>query len=311
MTAPLAWLYAVPYERFLSPGNAVRANFLTLALVAAWRVALMVRVVSVLSRRSVQSSLFLVMAFADAAAVLAVYLVPKPAVSFMGGIRLSDSEQVVLEATLLVACFSINLAPVWLIGGVIAFFSEDPVWQVSPARAKPLSAEPGIWILTVLSVVVWLPILPWTQAEQRLRSQVEQDLKADRIAEALDVMSAHAPHDFPPQWEPPPHMGYEHPSPNILDVMAVVLDRGPADWVRTLYVDKLRRYIGERYFFENHGYELAPLLRILERLPEGPDIVVDQRQTAENILRSGNLPEDERENLKALIKLADKSRPSK
>jgi hypothetical protein len=46
MTAPLAWLYAVPVERFLSPADAVRANLWLLGIVALWRVVLMVRVVS-------------------------------------------------------------------------------------------------------------------------------------------------------------------------------------------------------------------------------------------------------------------------
>jgi hypothetical protein len=228
----------------------------------------------------------------------------------MAGVRLSDSEVAVVGATFLVACVSLTLAPVWLIGGVIAFFADKPSWQVSPARAKPLSAEPGIWILAALSLIVWLPILPWTQAEQRLRSQVEQDLKAGRISEAIDVMSAHRPSDFPPQWDPPPHIGYEDASPHILDVMAVVLDRHPADWVRDLYVDKLRHYVGQDYVFINHGRDIAPLLRILERLPEGPDIVADQRDTAENIMRN-NFPDAESDNLRALIKLADRHKPSK
>ncbi len=34
MTAPLAWLYAIPYERFLSPLGATKANVWTLALVS-------------------------------------------------------------------------------------------------------------------------------------------------------------------------------------------------------------------------------------------------------------------------------------
>ena len=48
MTAPLAWLYAIPYERFLTPMQAATANYITLGVVAVWRVALMVRVASVL-----------------------------------------------------------------------------------------------------------------------------------------------------------------------------------------------------------------------------------------------------------------------
>src|ERR1700730_9671732 len=48
MTAPLAWLYAIPYERFFTSWGATVANLSTLACVALWRVALMVRVISVL-----------------------------------------------------------------------------------------------------------------------------------------------------------------------------------------------------------------------------------------------------------------------
>src|SRR5205085_6636802 len=77
MTAPLAWLYALPYERFLGPGPATSANLWTLALVAAWRVAIMVRVVSVVTDRGWAPSLFLVMAFADAVALTAVFVMPK------------------------------------------------------------------------------------------------------------------------------------------------------------------------------------------------------------------------------------------
>ncbi len=36
MTAPLAWAYAVPYERFLSPVDAAEANLWTLGLVSLW-----------------------------------------------------------------------------------------------------------------------------------------------------------------------------------------------------------------------------------------------------------------------------------
>jgi hypothetical protein len=62
LTAPLAWLYAIPYERFLDPLAATNANLATLALVSAWRVALMVRVAVVLMGMPFWSALFRVVA---------------------------------------------------------------------------------------------------------------------------------------------------------------------------------------------------------------------------------------------------------
>jgi hypothetical protein len=43
MTSPLAWLYAIPVERFMPIEAAVQANAWFLAVVAAWRVALLIR----------------------------------------------------------------------------------------------------------------------------------------------------------------------------------------------------------------------------------------------------------------------------
>src|ERR1041384_4053012 len=41
MAAPFAFLYAVPYERFLSAPDSVRANIWTLGIVAFWRLLIL------------------------------------------------------------------------------------------------------------------------------------------------------------------------------------------------------------------------------------------------------------------------------
>jgi hypothetical protein len=306
MTAPLAWLYAVPYERFLSPGAATWANLWTLALVAAWRVALMVRVVSVLTGREVISSAVLVMAFADAAALAAVYMIPQPVVSLMGGVRLTESEAAITAATFWVSCLGILSAPLWVIGGAVTFFTGRPAWQVPAAPTPAPAARREGWVLAALSLLVWVPILPFTQAEQRLRSRAEEALKGGRIAEGLEVMSAHAQSDFPPQWEPPPRVGYGEKSPPLLDVLEVLLARGAAPWVREAYVDKLRRCLADWFGLERYSTnELAALVRILKQLPEGPDIAAEHRSALER-MSGRDLPAAEREELNALLKRTEK-----
>jgi len=162
-----------------------------------------------------------------------------------------------------------------------------------------------MWILAGLSLAIWLPILPWTQAEQRLRSRVEGDMKAGRIAEALEVMSAHAPSDFPPYWDPPPREGYGETSPSLFDVMDEILTRGSAPWVRAAYVDKLRRHTGNEYwYFVDQDGESARLLLILKQLPEGPDLVTEHREAVEARLSRGGLSAEQREDLNALLKRA-------
>ncbi len=314
LTAPLAWLYAIPFERFLSPGTATSANLWTLAFVAAWRVALMVRVVSVLTNRPVAPCLFLVMAFADAVALVAVSYIPKPVIAFMGGVRLTESEAAVQGATLIVGCLGGLSAPVWGIGALAMFFAVRAKWQVVPAPPEPAPVARGVWGLAASSLLVWLPILPFMQPEQQLRSQVERYMKAGRIAEALDLLSAHEPREFPPGWEPPPRIGYITEKPHILDVMEVVVSREVAPWVRAEFVEKLRRYLGDGLAFAYTPVrepELGRVVGLLQRLPEGPEIAYQHQGSIKSRLDYERVPAEERANLQAFLKLAEGYQPPK
>jgi hypothetical protein len=313
LTAPLAWLYAIPYERFMSPGAATRANLWTLGLVAAWRVALMVRVVSVLTGRRIEHSLYLVMAFADAVALTGLYFTPAPVISFMGGVRLTGSESAVAGATMLVGCLGFFSAPIWLIGGLWAFAGRA-AWQLpSPTpAATPISR--GVCALVALSLLVWVPILPFTQPEQRLRARVERDLKSARVAEALDLMSAHELSDFPPGWEPPPHIGYREHSPHILDVLEALVSREVAPWVKAEFVAKFRRALGDvpfAYYARRHDPDLTRITRVLHGLPEGPDIAAEYVKAFLHGGPDERASAEYRANAEALLKLAEKGKRPK
>ncbi len=121
MTAPLAWLYGIPYERFLSPVGAVEANLRTLALVSAWRVALMVRVVSVVFGLRLRAALPLVMLVADVAALTALHLVPLPVIQLMGGI--SPEQDTIAWTVLLVKALAWLTLPVWIVAAAIVAYS--------------------------------------------------------------------------------------------------------------------------------------------------------------------------------------------
>jgi hypothetical protein len=310
MTAPLAWLYAIPYERFQSPADAVQANLLTLGLVALWRVVLMIRVVSVLGGYGPLAAGFLVMAFADAVALVAIFLLPMPVIDVMGGLRHTDSESVILGVSILVKLSGILSAPVWAIGALTVWIRWDPDWRVPTDQPRRQTAR-GMWALAVASVVIWFLVLPWTQREQRLRTKAELGLKAGRIAEALEFMSAHEQSDFPPQWDVPPRVGYGEKRPHILDVMEEILARPPAPWVRTVYLEKFRQFMGEPnsyYDAPKRGDEAARIARILLQLPEGPDLAAEYKGVVTVMLEHNpGLPAEDRKNLQAIVDLAEKA----
>jgi hypothetical protein len=267
LTAPLAWLYAIPYERFLSESDATRANLATLGLVALWRVALMVRVLVVLWNWWWWAAFCLVLVFADLAAVVAIYLAPFPVIELMGGIR-AENEEFLNNVAIVILSYGICCFPFWLVGA-IAVVKRNP-----PGGPEPLPPPTGtprlpLWGLAVGSLAIWLFILPFTQPEQQLRYRVEQALIQGRIEDGLAEMSAHQSGDFPPHWNPPPReppRGYKAIRPRLVDVLRVLADRPVADWVRATYRQKCKELLTWGYV-DPKGIE--ELDQVLQRYPEG------------------------------------------
>jgi hypothetical protein len=243
LMAPTALLYGIPWERMVSPASAVAANLWTLALASVWRVSLMARVVSVLAGLTGVAAFFRVMLIAGTAGFAAILVVPKPIFYFMGGIQQTQGERLVASLAMLAVPISGLLMFVWIIGGVVALGVASGRWRMSVAGGTRIS--PGVIALVAIYLAPWLAALPQTQSEQRLRYDVERAMRDRRIDAALAMMSAHLRRAFPPQWEPPPKVGWDVAEvPPVLDVMERIVQRGDAtaDWVRAIYVDKFERH---------------------------------------------------------------------
>lgn len=287
MTAPLAWLYAIPVERFWSAADATAANLWLLGLVAAWRVLLMVRVVTILYGASVWQAGCLVMLFADAVALAILRLTPLPVFSIMGGIRLSESEQMIQGTTLLIGLCGVLSFPVWFLGTAVVAYRKRLTWQTATAAAScDRRVAASAWAVGVLSLLIWIPVLPLTQPEQQLRHAVERDLREGNIYQALATMSAHPRDAFPPHWDPPPRIGYGERQPPILDVVEVALAMDADPWVVDVFMEKLRslagRSYGPLYFLSNlSDEEFDRYLSVLEQLPADSEIIDEQREALE------------------------------
>ena len=237
MIAPMAWLYAIPFERIMTAGDSTRANLTMLGLVATWRVILMTRVVSVIIRIHPAAAFMVIMLFADTLVLTLLSIVPLPLFNIMGGIRLSESEQVIASMAFQTQILGMLSWPVWLLGSLIAFRSR-PDWSLA---REPLPEVESGWLrlVAVAMIAVGLLLLPFTQGEQRLRHQVETNLGDEKFTEALAIMSAHQSEDFPPHWDPPPRAGYRRQEPPISSVAAAITIDGTATWVRAVFAEKL------------------------------------------------------------------------
>jgi hypothetical protein len=288
LTAPLAWLYAIPYERFLSPVAATTANLWTLAVVACWRVGLMARVLSVMTGRGFFPSLCAVMVIADVAVMVAMSYAPLPVLDFMGGLRQSERERRVASAAFLVQTAGLLSFFVWFFGALYwLFMAEGAPRRVRVPERRRIGR--GVAVLAAASLAVWAAILPFTQREQRLRHEVEAQLAAGRVSEALAEMSRHGAGEFPPQWDPPPHVGRRGVrDENLLAVVEEILrERRPA-WVEQVYAEKLERLAGSWWFrstLQDESVVRERARRILELMPEAPPWRVARQELGEAVER--------------------------
>ena len=295
-TAPLAWLYAIPVERFMTPGNATRANFLFLAIVSVWRVCLITRVVSVLWPIGVASAFWTVMLFADSVALVAARLTPKPIWSVMGGVRLSEREAVIQDAFFIVGFLAILSWIVWLIGTLAVASSlrsgasRQPTGDEPPAPTFRASA--GLWVFAVASVLIWAFILPHTQPEQINRRIVETRLRAGQIPEAITFLSQHSRDEFQPLWDPPPQLAFGEYKPGLIDVLSIIASPNLPPALREIFADKLMvqvdRFARDDWEFRPSFFrvlnvpddELDRFVKLLRSIPEGPQIADLYRRDA-------------------------------
>lgn len=310
MMAPMAWLYAIPVERFMSPGNATAANMWLLGIVATWRVVLMIRVISVVfGVTRLRDAISTVMLFSDVVMLIAVHAMPVPVWAIMGGVRLTQSEQIILNVTCTLKLVGILSLPVWLVGYACACRKGSGWKPMREDSDAPVSR--GIWTLAVFSVLIWLSILPVTQPEQQLRFLVERDLKTGQIDEALRLMSEHDRTEFPPHWDPPPRLGYREWHPNLYDVLeSLAASADMRSWVRQLYVDKFMANLNSRQmrYIKSNGEpgDLERVVNFLERIPEARErFVQDYRELATHVADNQEVPDTLRERVRALAGLPE------
>ncbi|MDA7979519.1 MAG: hypothetical protein MPJ50_12205 [Pirellulales bacterium] len=244
LTAPMAWLYAIPVERFLTPVQAVGVNLSLLGIVSLWRVLLMTRIVSVIFSRSIVASFFVVMFFADNVVLFLGGCAPVPLLNVMGGIRLTESETLMASVTFGVVMLALFTWPLWLVGAFIAslrmYRGTRCSWEEVLTTEHASSITQPLWVLAAAAFLIWAAILPFTQGEQRNRWYVEDELQFGNFKTAITYMSRRKRGDFPPHWDPPPHLSYGAHEPPLIHVFLYSATQPDvAPWVQDIFRQKL------------------------------------------------------------------------
>ncbi len=136
LTAPPAWLYAIPVERFLPLQAAASANAWFLALVAAWRVGLLVRFLHrVAGLRPLELVVGTGLPLALIVVTLSLLNLEHVVFNIMAGIQPEDrsANDLAFQVVLVLAVLSFYASPILLLGWVIL---ANAAWWGQPER-KP------------------------------------------------------------------------------------------------------------------------------------------------------------------------------
>jgi hypothetical protein len=94
--------------------------------------------------------------------------------------------------------------------------------------------------------------------------------------------------------------------PRLLDVLEVLAREQVAPWVRAIYLERFRQFLGDPYWYWYYDGDLEQIAGLLGRLPEGPELARlihhavanhashRSRWLAESGLESSDIEEDEK-----------------
>ncbi|MEW6302456.1 MAG: hypothetical protein AB1705_03235 [Verrucomicrobiota bacterium] len=272
LTAPIAWLYAIPVERFLDSYRAAQCNLALLAIVSLWRVLLLARVLSVVQEVRYLRALGWVLLPA-CAEVMAVATFGggfgRRILAGMSGMVHSPEEYLLIRA--------LNIATdgaLWLGGlSIVALL----VWRLKHKVQLFPSMQGGRlpWLTLLVAATLWIAAALKPQQELRRFSVIDGFVKHGQYREAVDYLSRYHRNDFGPVKRLPPDP-YEMVVWEHLPGLFSVMNGTEAPWVRQLYLDYLE--ITFQHSLPHWGADgLIQIIDSLGRIPEGRDWVAKNR----------------------------------
>ncbi|MEW6161090.1 MAG: hypothetical protein AB1813_26985 [Verrucomicrobiota bacterium] len=269
MTAPIAWLYAIPVERFFDSYRAAQANIALLGIVSVWRVLLMSRIMAVLFEISFVRALGWVLIAASAEVIVVLFFgaffsgtFSQRLLASMAGMRNSPEE------SLLISILSAAWGWSWavLVGSIILLVMRPLRQEIPPLPI--LSSGKAPWFSLMAFCFVWALVAIEPQREQHRFAKHAALVGKGEYVGALAYLEKHERRDFPPgrRLEPNP---YEYRVWRDLPPTIALLTSETAPWIRRVYLDHLTATLSHHYPQYESLTNVAAMWGAIERLPEG------------------------------------------
>ena len=196
MTAPVAWLYGIPFERWQNPREATIGNLWLLGIVSAWRVVLIIRVVAVVFQVhwTRPAGWVLFAASTEVLVVLFSRVLGEGIARGMGGMRNSPEQELIVDVLGNVFITCLFAAPVFL-------FLMLVTWKLFSEKARLIELCNDLRVpkkLLILAPLVWFGIAVQPQSELAKEFHYRRHLRQEKFREALAYLNRLEPDDWPP-----------------------------------------------------------------------------------------------------------------
>ncbi len=290
MTAPCAWLYALPFEAHLDSLAAAQANLALVALVAVWRVAILTRAMQAITEAPF--SLCLIAILFPAALEAAALALSAPVsnttlpLAAMGGIRLIDPSEVFLHSAHVVV-FYVSL--ILLIGLRLCYVrirrksSFDSAPFPVPSHG-PVFSSPFFVALAALGV--WIGVSIPSQTRQRGLHHAESLADQSDWAGLSSYLQTLAPQQLPTPLQLPPDV-YSWWGLNGLGKLLEALPDSPPIWIGETYrkhASTAFQHLETRSISVHRMEPIAALLTHGPKLPRFPQLLDDRAPELQGIL---------------------------
>lgn len=276
MTAPCAWLYAIPVEAVTDLVTATKWNIAFLAVVSVWRVVLVTRALVVLTGAGLGTCLVAVLFPASAVMCVGSFAKGVSLVGIMGGVRLPPHTELLQDAadvTMVLSFVACVFLLLWMIVSKFDWgrrkFAERPLpWRRERVPRGSLVLALAV-LMTGFGAVV--PVQVKVQRNHRLEMLI---LNGD-YGGAIDYASGFQREEFSAiHYLPPDPFGYPWGNRREYQALLGAFDGSEAEWLRELWMDQ---YV-ESLLAARHGMLSEEQVALLKRFPE----IVERIESAES-----------------------------
>ena len=236
LTAPCAWLYGFPVERFTDLLRATQWNFAFLIVVSVWRVALIVRVVTVLTGAAVGRVLAWVMLPACIEMGLGSLIKGLSLVSIMGGVRLPPHHAFITQASGFVMTGSFWLGLASLLA-IIFYVSRESEAVTKPLCRDRVVDNPRVILTAGACLLGWILIASPVQGPVRQTYRLSQYFADQQWRAGIKYAAARQRSDFSEIHFLPPDpyaRKYEGANFPVLEAM----DGSEPEWLRRVWISQ-------------------------------------------------------------------------